>query len=64
VALGSVTHLKRIAIGEVRRKVAGIGDRNIRAFLSQMDVVAVVLESMREQTGSYFFAARNSSEQH
>ena len=48
MALGSVAHVKRIAIGKVRRDIAVIGDRNIRAFLSQLHVVSVVFESMRK----------------
>jgi hypothetical protein len=48
VALGCVTHLKRIAIREVGRDVAGIGDGNVWAFFSEMDVIAVVVEAMRE----------------
>ena len=46
--LGSVTHLQGIAICEIRRDVARIGDRNIWAFFSEMDVVAVVVEAMRK----------------
>jgi hypothetical protein len=52
MVLGSVTHLKRIAICQIRRDIAVIGDRNIWAFLPQMDVVSVVVESMRKQAGS------------
>jgi hypothetical protein len=48
VALGCVTHLKRISIREVGRDVAGIGDGNVWAFFSEMDVIAVVVEAMRE----------------
>jgi hypothetical protein len=50
--LGSVTHLKRISICKIRRDIAVIGDRNIWAFLSQMDVVPVVVEAMWKQAGS------------
>ena len=48
VVLGSVTHLQGIAICEIRRDVARVGDRNIWAFFSEMDVVAVVVEAMRK----------------
>jgi len=41
-----------------------VGERNIRAFLSQLDVVSVVFESMRKQTGSAIFTARHCSKQH
>ena len=64
VALGSVAHVKRIAICQVRRDIAGIGDRNIWAFLSQLDVISVVFESVRKQTGSALFTARHYGEQH
>jgi hypothetical protein len=64
VALSPVAHVKRIAIGKVRRNIAGIGDRNIGAFLSQLDVVSVVFESVRKQTGSPLFTARHCGEQH
>jgi hypothetical protein len=52
VVLGSVTHLKRITICKIRRDIAVIRDRNIWAFLSQMDVVSVVVEAVRKQAGS------------
>jgi hypothetical protein len=64
VALGSVAHVKRIAISQVRRDIAGIGDRNIWAFLSQLDVISVVFESVRKQTGSALFPARDGSKKH
>jgi hypothetical protein len=64
IALGPVTHVKRIAIGKVGGDIAGIGDRNIWAFLTQLDVVSVVFESVRKQTGSAFFTARDGSKQH
>jgi hypothetical protein len=48
VVLGSVTHLERIAVRKVRRDIAVISDRNIWAFLSQMNVVPVVVEAMRK----------------
>ena len=48
VTLGSVTHLKGIAICEIRRYIAGVSDRNIWAFFSQMDMIAVVVEAMRK----------------
>jgi hypothetical protein len=48
VALSGVTHLKRIAIGEVRGNIAMIADWNIGALPSQVDVVAVVVEAMRK----------------
>jgi hypothetical protein len=60
----SGAHLKRIAIRKVRRDIAVIGDRDIWAFLSQMDVVSVVSEPMRKQTDSEILAARNESKQH
>jgi len=40
--------MKRIAIGKVGRDIAGIGDRNVGALFSQLDVVSVVFESMRK----------------
>jgi hypothetical protein len=61
VAPGSVAHQKRIAIGKVCRNLAVIGDRNIWAFFSQLDVVPVVFETMRQQTGSEILAARDGS---
>jgi hypothetical protein len=64
LAFGSVAHLKRIAVCKVRGDIAVVGKRNIRAFLSQLDVVSVVFESMRKQTGSAIFAARHCSKQH
>jgi len=51
VVLGSVAHHKRIAVCEVRRDLAVIGDGDIRAFLPQLDTITVVLEAMRKQTG-------------
>jgi len=48
VALSWVTHLKGIAICEIRRYIAGVSDRNIWAFFSQMDMIAVVVEAMRK----------------
>jgi hypothetical protein len=56
--------LKRVAIRKVGRDIAAIGDRNIWTFFSQLDVVAVVFESVREQTGSAIFAASHSGKQH
>jgi hypothetical protein len=64
VALGSVAHVKRIAVRQVRRDVAGVGDRNIRAFLTQLDVVSVVFEAMRKQTSSALSTPRDGSKQH
>jgi hypothetical protein len=64
MVLGSVTHLERIAICKIGRDIAVIGDRNIWALLSQMDVVSVIVESMRKQTDSSIFAARYFSKQH
>jgi len=64
VAIGLVAHQKRIAVRKVRRDFAVIGDRDIGALLSELDAVAVVLETMRKQTGSHIFAARHGSEQH
>lgn len=64
VVFCGVTHLKRIAIREVRRNIAVIGDRDIRTLLSEMDVVSVVLESMWNQTCSKFFAASHDCKQH
>jgi len=52
VAWGAVAHVKGIAVCEVRREIAVIGDGNIGAFFSELDVVSVVVESMREETGS------------
>jgi len=48
VALSWVTHLKRIAIGEIRRDVAMIADWNIGALPSKVNVIAVVVEAMRK----------------
>jgi hypothetical protein len=64
LALGSVAHVERIAIGKVRGDVAVIGDGNIGAFFSQLNAVALVLESMGKQTGSAIFASGHSSNQH
>jgi len=62
--LGAVAHLKGITVCEVGREIAVIGDRDIGAFFAEMDVVAVVVEAMGEQTGSLFLAATDYSEQH
>jgi hypothetical protein len=64
VALGSVAHVKRIAVRQVRRDVAGVSDRNIWAFLTQLDVISVVFESVRKQTGSALSTPRDGSKQH
>lgn len=64
MVLRSVAHLKRIAIGQVRRDIAVIGDRNIWAVLSETDVVSVVSEAMWKQTGSEILTARDDSKQH
>lgn len=63
-AFGSVAHMKGIAIRQVRRNIARISHRNIGAFFPQLDVVPVVFESMRQQTGSASFAARYGRKQH
>jgi hypothetical protein len=64
VALGGVTHLERIAIGKIRRNIAMIADWNIGAFLSQLDVIPVVVKTMRKQSTFSLGAARYNSEQH
>jgi hypothetical protein len=64
VPLGFVAHQKRIAICKVRGDFAVIGDRDIGAFLPQLDPVPVIFESMRKQSRSEFLPARHSSEQH
>jgi len=46
-AFGFVAHLQRIAVGEVGRNVAVVGERNVGAPFSELDVVAVVFEAMR-----------------
>ena len=43
----SGAHLKRIAIRQVRRNIAGIGDRDIWTLLSQAYVVTVVSKQHR-----------------
>jgi hypothetical protein len=60
----SVAHVKRIAIRKVGRDITVVGNRNIWALLSQTDVVTVVFEPMRKQTGSDMLAARDDSKQH
>jgi hypothetical protein len=64
VALGSVAHMKRVTVRQIRRDVAGVGDWNIWAFLSQLDVVSVVFEAMRKQTSSALSTTRDGSKQH
>jgi hypothetical protein len=63
-ALGAVTHVEGIAVCEVGREIAVIGDRNIGASFAELDVVTVVVESMGEQTGCLFLAAADYSKQH
>ena len=64
MALGSVAHVERIAIGKVRGDIAIIADRNIGALFSELDAVAVVFKAMGKQTGSAIFAPRYCSNQH
>ena len=64
LALGSVAHVERIAIGKVRGDIAVIANRNIGALFSKLDAVAVVFEAMGKQTGSAIFAPRYRSNQH
>ena len=64
VVLSRDTHLKGIAVRKVRRNITVIGDRDIRTFLSKMDVVSIIAESMRHQTRSEFFAANYRRKQH
>lgn len=64
LALSSVAHVKGIAISKVRGDIAVIGNRNIGAFFSELDVVAVVSEAMRKQPSSAFFAPGHCSNQH
>ena len=64
LALGSVAHVQRITVGKVRGDIAVIGDRDIGAFFSQLNAVAVVLESMGKQTSSAIFAPGHCSNQH
>jgi hypothetical protein len=62
--LSQVAHLKRIAVCKIGRDVAVIRDGNVGAFPAQLNVVSVVLESMRKQTCSCILAPRNDSEKH
>jgi hypothetical protein len=63
-ALRAVAHVQGIAVREVRREVAVVGDRNIRPFFAELDVVTVVMESMGEQTSRVFLAAADYCKQH
>jgi hypothetical protein len=57
-------HLKRITIREIAWNIARVADRDIRTLFSQLDVVAVIFETMRKQARSTIFAARHDGEQH
>ena len=60
----AVTHVEGIAICEVRGEIAVIGDGNVGAFFAELDVVAIVVESMGEQTCCVFLAAADYGEEH
>ncbi len=62
--LGAVAHVEGIAVCEVGGEIAVIGDGNVWAFFAELDVVAIVVESMGEQTGCVFLAATDYGEQH
>jgi hypothetical protein len=64
VVLVLIAHQQRIAIGKVRRNLAIVGNRNIRAFFSQLYAVPVVAESMWHQSRSQVLPARHRSKQH
>ena len=59
IAVVSVAHLQRIPIGEIRRDLAVIAHRNIRAFFAKLNAIPVVWKEMRLQTRSNFLAARH-----
>src|SRR5271163_1825750 len=59
-----VGHLQGVAIREVGRDVTVIGDRNVGASFAELDVVAIVVEAMRDQAGSEFFATSHGCEEH
>jgi len=59
MTVSSVAHVQRITIGKVGGNISCIGHRNIWTFFSQLDVIPVVLESMRKQSRSPFLSARH-----
>jgi hypothetical protein len=64
VALGFVAHEKRIAVSEVGRDFAVIGEGDVGAVFAKLDAVAIVFETMRKQTSAEILASRNCGEQH
>ena len=61
----AIAHAERIAIGEVFRDVAIVGERDMRALSRQTDVVpAVYLVAMRKQPNSGSLTSTNSGKQH
>ena len=65
VILFWVAHAERVAVGEILRDVAIVGQRNERAALAQVNVVPIIVPvEMREQAGSRFLAAANNGEKH
>ena len=57
-------HLERITIGQVGRDFPIVGDGDVGAPFSQVNVIAVVLEAVRQEASSGFFSARDRGKQH
>ena len=65
VTLFWVAHAERVAVREILRDVAIVGQGNERTALAQMNVVPIIVPvEMREQACSRFFAAANNGEKH
>jgi hypothetical protein len=64
LALGFIAHEKRIAVGEVGRDFAVIGQGDVGAVFAKLDAVAIVFETMGKQTSAEILASRNCGEQH
>jgi hypothetical protein len=63
LAISFVAHVKRITVGEIGGDIARIGNGNIGACFPQLDVVAIVFESMRKQTSSALLTSSYSGKQ-
>ena len=59
-----VAHQQRIAVGQVRRDLAIVAQRDIRPFFSQLHAVSLVIELVRHQPRSRISPARHRGEQH
>ncbi len=65
VIFGTVAHGEGISVCKVIRDVSVIGNRNVRAFPCQADVISIILfVAMWEQTNSRFLTSADYSEQH